>query len=102
MEMAVGLNRNRDKKDITRTFEELEALEAKLNGPEDFANLIDKFRESIADGTWEFMGTDNFVAAQALAADGFRENCEAQNVPCPEPPTWRAVSLALSRAMWMA
>ena len=98
----MGLNSELDDENVNKTFKELQELEATLNGPEDFANLIDKFRESIADGTWEFMGTGDFVSAQAIASQNFQTNCEAQNIPCPEPPTWRAVSLALSRAMWMA
>lgn len=87
---------------VAKTFYALEELEKETNGPEDLAKLIDKYRESIANGTWEFIGTDNFVSAQSQAADGFRDNCEAQNIPCPEPPTWRAVGRALSRAMWMS
>ena len=98
----MGRNHDADKELWRKRSEEIEALEANLNGPGDLANVIDKYRESIADGTWEFMGSYDFVAAQAVAARGFREFCESRGIPCPEPPTWPAIGKAFRGAMWIS
>lgn len=98
----MGLNRELDRAEARRFLDEIEEFHGELKSAEDLANLIDKFREGIASGTWEFMGTVDFFAGLTMGVETLQGNCEMNNFPCPEPPDWRLIGYAIDRGMWMA